>query len=106
MEKQYTNLYFLQDIVDKYPNFKKAQDIKYKNIDIKVPAFNLLGNIIKNTTKYTKIKDLVYMLINKTSAITSEIIIFAQRDRGGRSRRNNHGRRYNSLRGGASSSNN
>ena len=42
------------------------------------------------------------MLVNKTSAITSEIVILAQRGHGGGGR-NNYGREYGSLRGGASS---
>ena len=43
------------------------------------------------------------MLINETSAMTSEIVMSAQRDRDGGGERNNHGRKYNSLRGEASS---
>ena len=43
------------------------------------------------------------MLINETSAMTSEIVISAQRDRGSGSERNNHKYKYSSLRGGASS---
>ena len=59
--------------------------------------------MIKDTTGYTKIKDLVHILINKTSVITSEIVMLARRDHGGGNKRNNYGYRYSSLRGGASS---
>ena len=43
------------------------------------------------------------MLINETSATTSEIVMSAQRGYGGGDKRNNHGYRYDSLRGRVSS---
>ena len=43
------------------------------------------------------------MLINKTSATTSKVVISAQRNYSGGSKRNNRGYKYSSLRGGASS---
>ena len=44
------------------------------------------------------------MLINKTSATTSEVVMSAQKNCGGGGRHNNRGREYSNLSGRASSS--
>ena len=59
--------------------------------------------MIKDTTGYIKINDLVCILVNKTSVITSEIVMSAQRGHGGGGKRKNRGHKYGSLRGKASS---
>ena len=94
---------FSEILQTKTPTLKEHRIQNKKIISVKAPAFNLSGDIIKDTTKYTNIKDLVCMLVNETSITTLEVVMLTQRGRGGGRGRNNYRCGYSNLRGGASS---
>ena len=48
-----SNFYFLRDIADKCPDFKKAQIAKFDDIDVKKLTFTVTGTMVKDTTGYT-----------------------------------------------------